>query len=102
MKRYRWSSPFHPGCAIHFAVPYQNIYIYSITQVSRRGLAAKPVRGRESPGLVVQELDHRCGLLTQHDPPDDGHVGPPVLLGGAGVSRLDHFEEPPLGTQPAS
>src|SRR5262245_13896405 len=38
---------------------------------------------------VVEEIDHRLGLLAEHDPADHRHVGAPVLLGLVGVARLD-------------
>ena len=45
---------------------------------------------------VVDQVDDGRGLLAEHDPPDDLHVGSPVLLGGRAVARLEQIEEPLL------
>ena len=42
---------------------------------------------------VVEQIDHRRGLGTEHDLPDDLHVRAPVLLSGFTVAGLDQLEQ---------
>src|SRR5437879_765280 len=75
----------------------------AVSAARRNPLGHWPSHLRREPAsvVVVEEVDDGRGLLPEHDPADDGHVGVPMLLGGGGVALVDEIEQSALRPQPA-